>query len=280
MNGTRNRRIASAVAVAWAGVAIGLGGTGTVEAQAAADTLPPVTLSSTTFRLGDTITLSGTGCLDPDSGSGAGGQVRLFRPSTGGRSSDPGTVDVTITPNVDGTFSGSGTVSQPLDRPGPQTAQVVCSFPSGRGLVREVAIEVVTPTIPPITVQAGTTANYTLPCTIEGGDYGRLGIDLGSGADDGPSLVVWSLFGQESSFERGDVVPLKVPDTIRPGTYRARVSCFITEVGVQAGFVQTVTVTPASAVSSTTAATKTAPKTGTGAASAATPVRTKASYTG
>jgi hypothetical protein len=280
MNAIRSQRVASAVATAVAGVAIVLCGTGGAQAQVASHTLPPVTLSSSTFHLGDTITVSGTGCLDSASGSGAGGQVRLIRRTTGGRGGSGSTVDVTITPNTDGSFSGSGTVSQPLDVIGPQNAGVVCSFPNAPDLFREVPIEVVAPTLPALTVQAGATTHYTLPCTIEGGDYGRLSIDLGGGAGDGPYLSVSSRYGQDASFEQGKVVPLDVPATIPPGDYRALVTCSISEIGVQASFVQTVTISPASVAPATSPPSGTVgAKTGARAV-AAMPVRATASYTG
>ncbi|HEX2577407.1 MAG TPA: hypothetical protein VHK88_13715, partial [Aquihabitans sp.] len=123
--------------------------------------LPPVQLSSTTFREGDVITMSGTGCIDPDTGTGDGLVVVLRRPVDMGRGGTaPRLPTITAQVATDGTFSGSGTIAQPLMPDGVQQALVTCEHPNpsgaeGRAISsRMVEVTIVAPALPDPPAQA------------------------------------------------------------------------------------------------------------------------------
>lgn len=75
MRGRRNVRRAIAAAAMVAGCAAGIGARATAQA-----TPPTWTISPSTVSNGSTITASGTGCLDPDTGEGTGMQVVVVIP--------------------------------------------------------------------------------------------------------------------------------------------------------------------------------------------------------
>lgn len=229
----------------------GLVGTGGPSGAQVADTLPPVTLSSTTFHLGDTVTFSGTGCVDPDTGSGAGATAALVRPSApNGR----GAVVVIVARAdvaADGSFSGSGTVGQPFDLDGPQVATVVCNVANGPTLYRSVPVEVVAPTLPDLAVVAGTTFSYVLPCTTGGGS-GLFQFAIASPGSGPPNFAATNNVGPGTN-EVGDIVEVPVPADLVPGTYLAQAVCYGPGTGLQAAFRVNLTVDPVGTVTTTTA---------------------------
>lgn len=285
---------------------LGLIGTSGTSGAQVADTLPPVTLSTTTFHLGDTVTFSGTGCVDPDTGSSTGATAALVRPSApNGR----GAVVVVVARAdvaADGSFSGSGTVGQPFDLDGPQMATVVCNVAKGPTLYRSVPVEVVAPTLPDLTVVAGTTFSYVLPCTTGGGS-GSFQFAIASPGSGPPTFAATNNVGPDTN-EVGDIVQVPVPTDLAPGTYLAQAVCFGPGTGLQAAFRVSLTVDPVGTVVTTTTMTTSpatttnatttnatippASSTPTGAASArttagssttataATPVRASATFTG
>ena len=85
----------------------------------AGSTLPPKlatpTLSSTTFHLGDRIEVTGTGCVDPKTGSGTGLRVTSFRYwQSPDRGSNPKADSRDYEVQPDGSYSGTFTVGSQL----------------------------------------------------------------------------------------------------------------------------------------------------------------------
>lgn len=293
----RRKRAARAARFALGLALVGWFGSIAAPAARAADTLPPVSLSSTTFHVGDTITLSGTGCVDPTTGSGTGADVSLLRPSAPNGRGNVFIVDVRADVAADGSFSGSGTVVQPVDFDGPQVARVVCLTPGGT-LTRDVPIEVVAPRLPDLTVTAGSTIDFQLTCTT--GRQGRLQFDIGPGQSSGPRYFSTTDPPGPGLNQQGDIVHIAVPADLAPGTYLAQVVCYGPGTGLQNAFRLSLTVNPADTSGNTTTTTTTtvvAPRptapgsTGVtagattaaqaaGAATGATPVRGSAAFTG
>jgi hypothetical protein len=271
-------RIGAILAVAaggWAAAPVGV-----APAQSASE-LPPVELSSTTFREGDVITMSGTGCSDPDTGSGEGLVVVMRRPvdqGRGGTSAVLSTVEAPVA--ADGTFSGSGTIEQPLFPDGVQEAVVTCERPhpdEGRGDVfsgRFVEVTIVAPALPDLQVQAGTSFDLVLPCTIDGGEYGRFTIALEVPGQEDIYLVVPGSFPYETSPQEGDTVSIEVPAGAPAGTYEATAACTVSQAGTSAyyaGFTVTVLAADQAPAPPPTSAPTPGP---------ATPVAGEARYTG
>ena len=239
-------------------------------------------LSSTTLHEGDTITISGTGCVDPADG-GDVLEVVLLLPidmGRGGTAAIRPTIHAEAEP--DGTFEGSGVIGQPMFPDGAQTGIFSCQVKSDDGYPpvfaqREVALTIVPPSLPDLTVQAGTSFEYTLPCSIEGGGYGFFAI-----IPEGPnqaSLSVSGSFPYDTSPKKGDKVTIEVAADAPPGTYDATASCGVSEGGTSAyyaGF--KLTFTPASDPGPTTT-TPVVPNPP-GSAAPAQPVEGTATFTG
>lgn len=238
--------------------------------------LPPVTISSTTLRAGETVTISGTGCVDPDTGSGEGLEVALLVPVDMGRGGVSPIRPVVRAPaEADGTFEGSGVMEQPLFPNGAQTGIFSCQEQSEDGFPpvvaqREVELTIEAPSLPDLTVAAGSTFDYTLPCTITGGDYGRFSI-VPDGQEEFAFFASGS-FPYETSPQEGDTVSLEVSPDLVPGTYDATASCSISQSGPSAYF-SGFTVTVTGADTPTPDPTPTAPE-------AATPVAGAPDFTG
>ncbi len=243
---------------------------------AAAAPAPPAefaaSLSSTTFHDGDVITLSGSGCIDPKTGTGDGLDVVASRLIDMGRSQ--GYLEtIRVHVEADGTFSGTGTIAQPLLPVGTHAVDISCERPVTTGPGTRIAsdgadVTFVAPALPDLTVQAGASFDFVMPCTIRGGTYGGFGV--GFTVPGRPTPTGFGLRGKypyDQSAQKGDHVTLTVPADIPPGTYDATASCAISEGGTQAYFTGfTVTVTAAAA---------TAPK-----APAANPITGAATFTG
>jgi len=264
--------------------------------------LPPVTFSSHTWHEGDHVTVAGSGCNDPKTHSSAGLEVSVYRTISAGRGGGMPLKTITARVSSNGTFRGTGTIIQPLAPEGEQDVVVICqkagSGPYSAGVRgRTDRATIVAPSLPDLTVAAGSTFRYQLPCSIDGGEYGSFlfqleGVDVGFG--------VPGKFPYDLSPNEGDVVEIAVPSTIAPGTYPASASCEISESGAQAYFNHfTVTITPVGtpnttttprptttsvpAMSTTTMTTTVAPTTRpdpAGPAPAATPVSGSPTYTG
>ena len=227
---------------------------GAAPAAQAPGELPPVTISSATLHEGDTITIAGTGCVDPDTGSGSGLEVALVRPADFGRGGTQVRLPtVTVPVEDDGSFAGSGVVEQPLFPVGAQTGLLNCQERSSEAngsppvfLSRPVDLQIVAPSLPSLTVQAGSTIDYTLPCTIAGGEYGFFSFSLSAPGLADVGFAVNGTFPPETSPQQGDQVTLAVPADAQPGTYDATATCSVSEGGTQAYFAGfSVTVTPA-----------------------------------
>lgn len=241
--------------------------------------LPPVTISSTTLRAGETISISGTGCIDPDSGTGEGLEVVLYVPIDAGRGGTGYRPTVRAAANADGTFDGAGIVDQPFFPTGTQTGYFVCHEEGGDATSpdfanREVQLTMEAPSLPDLTVAAGSTVGYELPCSIEGGEYGQFAIfGVAEGLTD-ISLVVPGSYPYDTSPQEGDQVQLQIPADASPGVYDATASCTVSESGTSAyftGFTLTVTgETPAATPPTSPAA----------PATPATPAASTPAYTG
>lgn len=257
--------------------------------------LPPVRLSTTTFHDGDSVTMSGTGCVDPHTRSGTGLIVVLRRVADFGRGGrGPGAPTVEARVNADGTFSGTGTVGQPMYPDGPSTAVVVCERPSRRPSrpptvlsQRNVQTEVVAPPLPDLVVAVGSTFDYVLPCTIEGAAYGGFGFHLTAPGRPDAFMGVPGAYPQSTSPRKGQHVRITAPAGAAPGVYSATAECSISEGGTTAYFAHfSVTITaprPMEPSTTTTPTTTTPPPTTTGPASeapGATPLSGNPPFTG
>lgn len=215
------------------------------------DELPPVTISSTTLRAGETVSISGTGCVDPDIDSGEGLVVHLIRPGDFGRGgtallSPMLTVDV----QADGTFEGSTVVEQPLFPDGPQTGLLDCraagDYDATEPAIKSRPIDLVieAPSLPDLTVAAGSTIDYELPCSIPDGGYGAFTIAATADGQQDFFLSVRGAAPPAAAAQKGEQVQLEVPSEASPGTYEATASCFVSQAGTSAYFTGfTVTVT-------------------------------------
>lgn len=240
--------------------------------------LSPITLSSTTFNDGDVITMSETGCVDPDTGSGEGLVVVLRRRTDAGRGGYPYQPTVTAPVRPDGSFTGSDTVTQPLSLPGIQRVPVTCEQPASQpgppdGKVfasRTVDIEVVAPPLPDLTIHAGYSFNYVLPCDVPDSTYGSFTIS--ANPSDQPDFAL-SVQGTATNPPRqGETVTLSVPADAPAGEHPAVAYCGIADGGTSAyyaGFTVTVTDNEPGPVAPAPAG-----------ANPAEPIRANASYTG
>ena len=217
--------------------------------------LPPVSFSSRTWHEGDRVSVSGSGCNDPKTHSSAGLEVVVYRTISAGRGGGMPLRTITAAVTPDGRFRGTGTIEQPLAPEGLQDVFVVCDKVgaplNGPGLrARTEKATIVAPPLPDLTVAAGSTFRYQLPCSIAGGEYGSFyfqleGRDLGFG--------VPGKFPYDQSPKAGDVVEISVPADVAPGTYPASAQCSISESGLQAFYNHfTITITPAGTPNTTT----------------------------
>lgn len=244
------RRRALAVAVAGLTLVGGsIAASAAPNAQAITE-LPPVTISSTVVRADETISISGTGCLDPATGSGDGLEVVLLLPVDSGRGGvAPIRPTVHVAANADGSFNGSGVVEQPFFPSGAQTGIFSCQEKSEEGYPpvfaqREVQLTIEVPSLPNLTVAAGSTIAYELPCSILGGEYGRFILRATADGRADIDLSVLGSFPYETSPQEGQQVQLQIPADARPGVYDATATCMVSEAGTSAffaGFTLTVT---------------------------------------
>jgi hypothetical protein len=248
--------VVAAVVVVMLG-GLGLAPRSHARPSAAPAELPPVTLSTTTFRDGEAVTMSGTGCIDPSTGTGAGLAVVLRRPVDGGRGGFGQVVTIQAEVAADGTYSGTGTVQQPLDRYGSVTATITCEPPPGHRLAppvgsaiasRATTIDVVPPSLPDLTIRAGSQVDLVLPCDVPTSSYGAFSISWHQGpADDIVGLSVQGAPPPAVSPKAGETVTLDVPSTATPGTYSGEARCSVSEGGTAAFYMVTITVLGAGA---------------------------------
>ena len=246
--------------------------------------LPPVTISTTTLRVGETVSISGTGCVDPESGTGDGLEVVLYVPRDEGRGGGGVRPAVRADADTDGSFAGSGVIEQPSFPDGAQTGFFICQEKSQDGFSsivaqREVQLIVEAPSLPDLVVTAGATADYVLPCSIVGGEYGFFSIAGSAAGLDDVYLNVGGSFPEDSSPQEGDQVQLKVPADATPGVYAATATCGVTESGTSAYFAGfTLTVTAGPSTTTTTTSTPVSPPAP--APAPATPVASAPNFTG
>ena len=255
----RSRWRILATVVAGLTLAGGLSTAGSTASAQNVTELPPVTISSTTLRAGETISISGSGCVDAGSGSGAGLQVVLFVPVDGGRGGTRMRPIVSAPAKADGTFAGSGVMDQPFFPGGAQTGFFICQKSSEdvyspAVAQREVQLTIEAPSLPDLTAAAGSTISYQLPCSILGGEYGRFTIHASADGRDSFYLNASGSYPYETSPKKGEQVELQVPPEATPGVYHASASCSVTESDTSAAFTGfTVTVTPRGPAASTPA---------------------------
>jgi len=245
--------------------------------------LPPVTLSTTSFHDGDSVTMSGRGCVDPDTTTGAGLVVVLRRVADFGRGGtyawNP-TVEAKV--DADGTFRGTGTIDQPMFPDGLSTAGISCERPNPDPSrsptvlsTRQVQVVIVAPPLADLSVGAGTTFDYVLPCTIEGAAYGSFYFQLTAPGKADVGFGVQGTYPQSTSPRKGEHVKITVPVDAAPGHYAATAACVVSEAGTSAYFAHfTVTITAPQEMSPTT------PTTTAGSAPGATPVTGSVAFTG
>lgn len=210
------------------------------DAQGAPE-LPPVTISSTTVRADETLTFSGSGCVDPETSTGDGLEVVLYIPADAGRGGTTYRPTVRAAANTDGTFEGSGVVDQPFFPDGVQTGFFSCQdvsedpFPPVAAQ-RPVELVIEAPSLPDLTVLAGSTVDYELPCSIGGGEYGAFTISGSAVGAESIYLTVPGSFPYETSPQQGDQVELEVPADAVPGVFDAIASCSVSQAGTSAYF--------------------------------------------
>ncbi len=188
----------------------------------------------------------------------------------------------------DGTFRGTATIGQPLFPAGSQRSSISCERSSSPHQVvraREVVLDVVAPPLPDLTVVAGSTIDYVLPCTIGALGPGSFWMVLTAPGLPDVGLSMAGTFPYPGSTQEGDVVDLAVPDAA-PGTYAASARCSGPKVEILAfwtGFTVTI-VAPVPPSTAPPGPPDPASPSGTGAAPAAAPgaapVRGRATYTG
>ncbi len=215
--------------------------------------LPPVSLSTIVFREGETVTMSGSGCVDPTSGLGDGLVVVLRRPIDPGRGGFGRVVTIQAEVRSDGTFSGAGTVSQPLYPVGSMDVTISCepppsdphAWPQGEPIAsRTMRVTVEASSLSDLTVTAGSTANVTLPCDVPPNSYGFFGLGWPDEAVAGGmvGLSVPGAYPPGHSPQTGDVVAVEVPENATPGRFAADADCGVSQGGRSAHFVLNVTV--------------------------------------
>lgn len=256
--------------MALAAVAAGLGWAAVPESMAlprgGPTELPPVTLSTTVLREGESVTISGKGCIDPATSTGSGLVVVLRRPVDPGRGGFGRVVTVQAEVAEDGSYAGVGTVSQPLYPVGTMEATVSCepppldphAWPVEEPIASTtVTIEVVPSSLPNLTVTAGSPVDVTLPCDVPQTSYGFYGITWPDRSQDSGSVAVSvpGAYPPSPSPKAGDTVTLVVPGNATPGAFEAEARCGVPEAGTSAYYRLGVTVLPASSAAPATPAT-------------------------
>ena len=208
--------------------------------------LPTVTFDKTMWRVGERVRVSGTGCVDPDTGSGAGLVVTVNRSISFGRGGYGPLKVIDATVNADGSFTGTGTIEQPMTPEGIQDVTIECDKSGGTALLMGVAkVTVIAPSLPDLTVEAGRSFKYVMPCSISGGEYGYFGFSVD--AEHGFGLP--GRFPYALSPKQGDLVTIEVPADTPIGTFRSTAGCGVSQSGTNAYFAHfTVTVKPAQAL--------------------------------
>lgn len=201
-------------------------------------TLPQPTLSSTDLHLGDVVTVSGTGCLDPETQSGDGLDAMVFRWRQG-RTEEP-TNEVHLPVAADGSYSGGWTIDQDLQN-GTGRVAVMCT---GGSLLpydlysEELIVTTTAPSIPDIVGAAGEVVGIPYACPEDG--YG-FDITLEAGAFGIASVIEFPEVGSVGRIMQG-----RIPEQLAPGTYPATAACR-SEGGSYAHFsVQVVVTAPVS----------------------------------
>ena len=229
------------------------------HARPAEMTVPPPTLSSTDLHVGDVVTVSGTGCIDPETQSGEGLDAMVFRWRQG--RGDVPTNEVHLPVAADGSYGGAWTIDQDLPS-GTGRVAVMCSggsilpydLTSESLIVRSTA-----PSIPDIVGAAGEVVAIPYACPESG--YG-FQIDIEAEVDGVATEIEYEEGGFIGSV--GQVMHGRIPAVLAPGTYDATVACQ-SEGGSYAHFSTRVVVTAAEAPSPPATAPPALPQPGTAA---------------
>lgn len=190
------------------------------SARASATELPAPTLSSEEVELGDTITISGTGCTDPDTSTAEGVEMWVVQFNEDGRPSATNPQAIPVA--ADGSYTGPFTIGQPIPS-GTLRLLLRCVSASGADIASTaVAIRSTAPSLPDLVVVPGTTATMLAPCSTGAG----YGISL-RGA---PPAVEW-LEATDGPTVAGQPTKVDVPAALPTGTYDGRIACRSDVVG-------------------------------------------------
>lgn len=117
--------------------------------------------------------------------------------------------------------------------------------PQGEAIAsRTATIEVVPPSLPDLTVTAGSPVDVTLPCDVPETSYGSYAISWpDEGRRDGTAVLsVAGAYPPAPSPSADDTVRLAVPSDVTPGIHAAEARCAVSEGGTSAYYRLTVTV--------------------------------------
>lgn len=254
--------------------------------------LPTAQLSSTDLHVGDEVTLTGSGCVDPDTGSGAGLYVYAYQIDPDHRiGTFLGSFQPTVAVADDGWFSLTATIGQPLAT-GHQQVVAACitaeqaqrvneeHLGGGPSLVPFAPIDVTTTAPPMQGLQvADGVATFNDPCTDTVVTNDREGVIF---AADGTPRVLPYLDGA------GSRIRYEIPSDLAPGSYLLDYNCGVNRAYPNAFQRSAVTLidrrssVPSTTSGATSRASTTQPKLPPKAAPAtgARPVDGSASYTG
>lgn len=201
--------------------------------------LPPITVSATDLRVGTELTVSGTGCLDAESGSGEGRRVIVSYAPRGNpddyltysvyRGSGPPFLDV----KPDGTWGFTTTIQQPLP-PMPSDLVARCLNDPNRfndqTIYEPVEVTVTLPALGGVQV-LGETVTFDNPCelaTSVGASY----------LYEGDRLV--ATLTDATADAAATTVSVTVPEQVPNGTYRLVATCYRQRQGQEGSFAATI----------------------------------------
>lgn len=229
----RSRRRSPAAALGAALVlALPAGSPAIAESVRPAQAARTITASTTDLAIGTEVTVSGTGCVDPATGSGVNLSVGVAISPPGSPDSilfglgGPPSPDSLAAVAVDGSWSISTTIAQPLPS-GPQTFVGHClgDAQGGRQEVFRYDPLAITTSPPPVTGfrQDGAQVTIDNPCK-----------DQTAAPPFTPEIAAYLYVGSNAvaqldpvtSIETGTLlVTFRLPDPVVPGSYRLEVRC-------------------------------------------------------
>jgi hypothetical protein len=186
---------------------------------AAQAVLPPPTLSSTDLHVGDVVTVSGTGCLDPETGSGEGLTATVFRWRMGHGEVPTNPADLPVA--ADGSYAGEWTIDQDLPNGGGRAAVRCVGGSLDEFALRseDLAVTGTAPSLPDIVGAPGAVVPMAYPCPNDDGTWFGVSIltDL--------SREVTIEFLEDSDGSAGPTLHGRIPADLAPGTYAASGAC-------------------------------------------------------